>query len=200
MPAADKEFEGLLDRRIDAATPAEVEKIDAEIRARYERRVAVMITDMSGMTGLTRTSGILEILALIRRMQRLADPILRHHGGTLVKTEADDLFVIHESAKSIFTIAKELLEAANRHNKESGGNSLKIAVGLSFGPVIVLDGEVWGDAVNVASKLGEDTAAGGEILISEEFLAALRAEGVEPACSLIPASHRKAPFPYYACT
>lgn len=197
---ADDDFRVLMDRRIDAATPGEVEKIDAEIRARFERRMGIMITDMSGMTGLTKTSGILEILTLIRRMQRLADPILRQHGGRLVKTEADDLFVTHESAKALFAIAKDLLRAADDHNASSGGHPLKIAIGLSFGPMIFLGDEVWGDAVNVASKLGEDTAAGGEILISEEFLAALRAEGVEPACTPIPASHRKTTFPYYACS
>lgn len=199
-PASAEDFQKLMDRRLDAATPADLEAIDAEIRERFERRMGIMITDMSGMTELTKKSGILEILTLVRRMQRIAEPIIAEHGGHLVKTEADDLFIVHESAKSLYAIAKGLLAAAKKHNAETGENSLLIAVGLGFGPVLFLGGEIWGDAVNVASKLGEDTAAGGEILVSEDFHAALLAEGVTPACSLIPESHRKAKFPYYSCT
>lgn len=115
-------------------------------------------------------------------------------------TEADDLFVVHDSAKALFAIAHGLLAAAKKHNGAVTGDPLYICIGLGFGPMLFLGGEIWGDAVNVASKLGEDTAASEEILISEEFHAALLAEGVKPQCSLIPASHRKAKFPYYSCT
>src|SRR5688500_6326260 len=198
----EQEFQALMDRRLDAANPAEVEKIDAEIRSKFEKPMGVMITDMSGMTELTKKRGILEILALVRRMQRISEPVLREHGGRLVKTEADDLFVVHDSAKGLFAGAKGLLAAAAKHNAAlgAGGDQIHICIGLAFGPVLFLGGELWGDAVNVASKLGEDTAAGGEILISEEFHAALLKEGVTPACHLIPESHRKAKFPYYSCT
>lgn len=195
----EADFKTLMDRRLDAANAAEVAKIDTEIRAKFERRMGIMITDMAGMTELTKKRGILEILTLVRRMQRLSDPVIREHGGHLVKTEADDLFVVHDSAKSLFAIAKGLHAAMNAHNQKSD-DKLFIAIGLGFGSVLFLGGEIWGDAVNVASKLGEDTAAGGEILISEDFHAALIAEGVTPACSLIPESHRKAKFPYYSCS
>ena len=199
MATREAEFEELLDRRI-AAAPAERDAIDADIRARFERRMGVMITDMSGMTELTKKRGILDILSLIRRMQRLSEPILRAHDGQLVKTEADDLFVVHASAKELYAIARELLDAAAKHNAESPeADPLHICVGLAYGPVLFLGGEIWGDAVNVASKLGEDTATAGEILPNEDFHAQLRAEGVTPDCSLIPASHRKTSFPYYSC-
>jgi adenylate cyclase len=198
--AGAEDFQTLMDRRLDAVSPADIAAIDAEIRTKFERRMGIMITDMSGMTELTKSRGILEILALVRRMQRIADPVIKEHGGLLVKTEADDLFVVHDSAKSLYALAFGLLEAAKKHNQARGTNELLIAIGLGFGPVLFLGGEIWGDAVNVASKLGEDTAAGGEILISEDFHAALLAEGVTPKASLIPESHRKAKFPYYSCT
>lgn len=196
--STEEEFKQLMDRRLDATTPAEVAAIDAEIRARFERRMGIMITDMSGMTELTKKDGIIAILAMVRRMQRLSEPVIRALGGRLVKTEADDLFVIHESAKALFDIAKGILAAAKDYNTRAA-NPLLIGIGLGFGSVLFLGGDVWGDAVNTASKLGEDTASGGEILISEEFHAALLAEGFKPECVLIPASHRKTSFPYYSC-
>ena len=197
--STEEEFKQLMDRRLDAGTAAEVAAIDAEIRSRFESRMGIMITDMSGMTELTKKDGIIAILAMVRRMQRLSEPIIRAEGGRLVKTEADDLFVIHQSAKGLFAIAQGILAAAKAYNV-GAANPLLIGVGLGFGPVLFLGGDVWGDAVNTASKLGEDTATGGEILISEEFHAALVEEGVKPECTLIPPSHRKTKFPYYSCT
>ncbi len=196
MATDESEFQRLMDLRIDAKTPEEVSKIDADIREKFERPMGIMITDMAGMTELTKKRGILEILGLVRRMQRLAEPVIRQHEGKLVKTLADDLFIVHPTAKGLFAIAQGLLESAKKHNATSKDQIL-IGVGLAFGPIIFLGGEIWGDAVNVASKLGEDTAAGGEILMDEAFHAALLREGVTPSCSLLPESHRKAKFPYY---
>ena len=188
-----------MDRRVSASA-AERKTIDAEILSTFERRMGVMITDMSGMTELTKKRGILDILTLVRQMQLLADPILAAHGATLVKTEADDLFVVHESAKQLYSVAQALLAAAAKRNADQpDADPLYICVGLAFGPVLFLGDEIWGDAVNVASKLGEDTAAGGEILVDEGFHAQLVAEGGAPQCSLIPPSHRKTAFAYYSC-
>lgn len=192
------DFQKLLDRRL-SASPAERQKIDAEIRERFERPMGIMITDMSGMTELTKRSGILDILAVVRRMQLLAQPVLEKHGGHLVKTVADDLFVVHESAKSLYAIARGLLDACAAENAaHPDADKILVCIGLGYGPVMFLGGEIWGDAVNVASKLGEDTAAGGEILVSEDFHTQIRKEGVEPKAYLIPESHRKAKFPYYS--
>ena len=81
--STEEEFKTLMDRRLDATTAAEVAAIDAEIRARFERRMGIMITDMSGMTELTKKDGIIAILAMVRRMQRISEPVIRSLGGRL---------------------------------------------------------------------------------------------------------------------
>src|SRR5688500_2920393 len=67
-------FTRLLDQRLEAKDPAAAEKIDSEIRTKFERTLGVMITDMSGMTELTKSRGILGILELIREMQHVTVP------------------------------------------------------------------------------------------------------------------------------
>ncbi len=198
--AAMAEFVGMIDRRIDARkSPAEVETIDAGVRARYERPMAVMITDMTGMTSLTQKSGIIAFFTSIREMQRVAAPVIAANGATWVKIDADDLFVVHPSPKALFATAKQLQAAILKYDADEK-QTLSLAIGLAFGPTLVIgDEELWGDPVNVASKLGEDTAEPGEILVSEDFYKALAAEGAKPDCTPVRVKARALKFPYYSC-
>jgi class 3 adenylate cyclase len=194
------EFVQLIDERIDArSSPEDMAKIDATIKAKYEKPMAVMITDMTGMTSQTKKSGIIAFFTAIREMQREAVPAIDKNGAKWIKIDADDLFVVHSSAKALFQTAHDLDAAIAKYNKDEK-KTMALAIGLSFGPTLVIgDEELWGDPVNVASKLGEDTAEPGEILVSEEFLAALKAEGAKPECTLVTAKARKLKFPYYSC-
>ncbi len=194
-----------MDQRLAAAkTPAELEKIDAAIRKDFEKPLAVMITDMSGFTELTKKKGILGFLTEIRRLQKLAAPLIKKNGGKWVKADADDLFVAHESATALFALTKDLLAAVAKSNAENE-NNMGLAIGLGYGPTLLIgDEDVWGDSVNTASKLGEDTARGGEILVSETFFARINEERKaknEPAmaCERVEAGVRETKFPFYVC-
>jgi adenylate cyclase len=194
-----------MDQRLAAAkTPAEVEKIDAAIRKDFEKPLAIMITDMSGFTELTKKKGILGFLAEIRRLQKLAAPVIKKNGGSWVKADADDLFVSHQSASSLFALAKDLLAAVAKSNTENE-NNMGLAIGLGYGPTLLIgDEDVWGDSVNTASKLGEDTAHGGEILVSEAFFAKINEERkakneAAMACERVEAGVRETKFPFYIC-
>lgn len=185
-------------------TPAEMEKIDAQIKKEWEKPLAVMITDMSGFTQLTKEKGILGFLMEIRRLQRLAEPVIKKDGGSWVKADADDLFVTHPSAIGMFQLAKDLLAAVAQSNQETG-NTMGLAIGLGYGPTLLIgDEDMWGDSVNTSSKLGEDTAKGGEILVSEAFFAKLSEEKKAknepaPTCDRFEAGTRDTKFPFYQC-
>ena len=199
---AEAEFIAYLDKRNAAkGNPAELARIDEEIRKKYEKPLGVMITDMSGMTALTKANGIIGILGIIREMERMCVPILEKNGGHFVKMEADDIFGTSPSAKGLYTAAREMLATIAKHHKDTGDTSIKMGIGLGWGLTLDIAGEeLWGDAVNTASKLGEDTAEPGEILISDDFHKALVAEGVTPAeCTLVDPTARKATFAYYTC-
>ena len=62
---------------------------------------------------------------------------------------------------------KVAIDAANR--KDSDDLDIHISVGIDFGKFLFLEenNDFFGDPVNVASKLGEDIASTGEILITE---------------------------------
>jgi adenylate cyclase len=199
---AMKKLSALLDERIDK--PADMAATDERIRKTFEQPLAVMITDMSGFTALTKQRGILGFLAEIRRLQRLAEPVIKKNGGRWVKADADDLFVVHASAVSLYALAKDLLAAVDASNKMTGDN-MGLAIGLGFGPTLAVgDEDIFGDSVNTASKLGEDTATAHEILVSETFHAQLVKELTEkkqavPSCEKLEAGTRETKFPFLRC-
>ena len=77
--------------------------------------------------------------------------------------------------------------AINRAVAEHAGSGrhnvppLAVSIGIDFGKLLVLPGEdCFGDAVNVAHKLGEDVAGPGEVLITGRVREQL---GAEPAAN-----------------
>lgn len=198
---AMKKLAGFLDERLDAK-PEALPAIDERIKKAFEKPLAVMITDMSGFTELTKKRGILGFLTEIRRLQRMAEPVIKKNGGLWIKADADDLFVVHKEAVGMWNLAKGLLEAVDASNKATGDN-MGLAIGLGFGPTLQIGEEdIWGDSVNTSSKLGEDTAKGGEILVSEQFYEQLKLEkkgAAMPTCEHFEAGTRDTKFPFYRC-
>ncbi len=163
-------FESLLAAR-NASPGAEARaRIDEQIRERYQRPLAVMIGDMSGFSRITQAHGILHFLGLIQRMRALAAPIVRGHGGSLVKFEADNLYATFPSPDAALDAAIDL-HAACESSARDPDDTVRMSLGLGFGPVLDIDGvDFYGDQVNLASKLGEDIAEAGEVLVSQDFL------------------------------
>lgn len=146
---------------LNAAPESERGAIERRIRATYERPKAVLALDMSGFSVSVRRSGILSCLARIRRMQSLTAPLVPEFEGELVKFEADNLL-------AVFDDARRAVAAAVAMNRAVLERELEFATGIDYGAVLYIPGhDCFGDAVNVAHKLGEDAAGPGEILVSD---------------------------------
>lgn len=157
--------------------------ITAEIERDFTRRRAVLVLDMSGFSRTTQLHGIVEFLLMIHQMRLLAAPAIAASGGELVKAEADNLYCLFERTDDAVKAAREIIGRLNTVNVLlPADRRLYASIGIGFGEVLVLDGEdLFGDEVNLASKLGEDVAQGGEILLTE----AARAE-LDPAVASSP--------------
>ena len=131
----------------------------------------VFILDMSGFTSYVRRYGIKGYIDKIRRMQEIARQVIPRHGGEIVKFVADNAFALFPHGRTAEAAAADFQNtvlAANASLPENEG--LKVAIGLARGEVLVMPWrDIFGDAVNIASKLGEDIAGGGEILIDDQI-------------------------------
>lgn len=160
-------------------TPPEARAAAEErIRNAFEVERAVLALDMSGFSLSVRRGGIVSHLCEIRRVQRLVLPLIEDHGGDLVKCVADNvLAVFPESRQAVaaaIAINKAIADAGTAGQK---GRVLTVGIGIDFGKLLLIPGkDAFGDAVNIAHKLGEDIARANEVLTTEEV-----ARGLDPS-------------------
>ena len=153
-----------------ARAGADIASIDRRIWDLFGEPWAVMFTDLSGFSRQVEAFGILHFLQIIYEHKVLLDPILLRHDGILIKTEADSLLVIFRRTTSALRCAVEMqaaLEAANKDRPPE--TQVLLCVGIGYGEILRIgDHDVFGQQVNAASKLGEDTAKAREILLTRE--------------------------------
>ena len=149
-----------------------------------ERRLAaIMFTDIVGYTALTRKDEALA-MKLLEEHRSLVRPYFPKHGGREVKTIGDAFLVEFGSAleavRCAFDIQQSLHDLAGSHVADG---RVELRIGIHLGDVIHSQGDVYGDAVNVASRIVPLATAGG-ICISEEVHRQVRNKLEFPMVSL----------------
>ena len=122
----------------------------------------VWISDMSRFTLFTYENGPERVYREIRAMRRILRAVITRHGGRVFKYEADNVFAVFSRPLEAVRAAFESLE---RLPPSQG-----ICIGIGHGPLLYVRGEddYYGMEFNLASKLGEDLARPGEILMTDE--------------------------------
>jgi class 3 adenylate cyclase len=118
---------------------------------------------------LTEKYGIVYNLAIIRRMQLVTRPIIELAGGIIIKFEADNCFAMFADVLSAIHAAISVNKAFLDLNVQAQEQfEISVGIGIDYGEVLLIGGaDYFGMTVNRASKLGEDLADAGEILVSE---------------------------------
>lgn len=152
-----------------ATEAATRERIEAEIWRQYGVERSVMVIDMSGFSLLTRRHGVVHYLSMVRRMQETVRPIVHQHGGSIVKFEADNAFAIFPAPEAAIRAAIEVNTQTRAESAAFAAEfGIRLSCGIDHGRILLIEGrDFFGDAVNVASKFGEDLAQSGEILVSK---------------------------------
>jgi class 3 adenylate cyclase len=143
-------------------------EIDAQIKKRFEKTVAILVLDMCGFSRLTAKHGVIFYLAMIRQMHAAAMPAVRDNHGVTIKTDADNLFAIFQTPGDALEGALDIHRAFAAINAAVPcDQDIHGSIGIGYGPTLVLDdADLFGHEVNLASKLGEDFATGDEILLT----------------------------------
>src|SRR5438067_10725553 len=136
-------------------------------RARTERRLAaILAADVAGYSRLIGADeeGTLNRLKSIRA--EVIDPKIAEHHGRLVKTTGDGLLVEFGSVVDALRCATDVQQAmAERNGRTQVANRIEFRIGINVGDVLVEDGDIFGDGVNVAARL-EGLAEPGGICVS----------------------------------
>jgi adenylate cyclase len=167
-----KKFQELLLNFSQAEEMNQRQKIEASLWRNYGAEFAVFVLDMSGFSLLTRKYGIVHYLSMVRRMQLTTEPIVKSYGGQMLKYEADNCFAVFPEPLAAVNAAIAMQHAFRAENLLTSDDlDIHIACGIDYGKLLIIGHEdCFGDPVNRASKMGEDVAAAGEILITKEAM------------------------------
>ena len=139
------------------------------------RTLTVMFCDIQDYTASTTAAQRLAVVNLVRRHRDIVAPVANRLGGTIVKSLGDGLLLTFASATDAVRAGLEIQTAANQTDFKNT-QRLPLRIGIATGEVVLVDGDVLGEAVNLASRI-QQLAASGEVLFSESTRATLhRAE------------------------
>jgi class 3 adenylate cyclase len=150
----------------------ERKEIEETLWSSYGAEYAVFVLDMSGFSLLTRKYGIVHYLSMVRRMQLTTEPIVKAYGGSMIKYEADNCFAVFPDPLAAVNAAIAMQHAFEASNILTPDDfDIHIACGIDYGKLLIIGHEdCFGDPVNRASKMGEDIAATGEVLVTKEAM------------------------------
>ncbi len=134
---------------------------------RVERRLAAILC--ADVVGYSRLMGADEegTLAVLKSHRReLIDPLIDQHRGRIFKTTGDGMLIEFASvvdAVRCAVVVQRGMEDRNANLPE--GERIRFRIGINLGDVMVDEGDMFGDGVNVAARI-EALAAPGEICVS----------------------------------
>jgi adenylate cyclase len=122
---------------------------------------AIMFTDMVGYSALSQRDDRLALELLEEHRHLLREIFPRFH-GTEIKTIGDAFLVEFGSALEAAQCAIEIQRTlAKRNHDVTLDRRIELKIGIHIGDVVHRDGDVYGDGVNIASRIEQLAGAGG---------------------------------------
>lgn len=134
------------------------------------RPMAVGFADLVGFTSLTRSTDEAQLAEVIERFEDCASSIIAEVGGRVIKTVGDEVMFAADSAAQAADIAVRLAEVVTETESLPD-----VRVGVAYGPVLPRLGDVFGEPVNLASRL-TSIARPGSVLIDRDLAAAIEGD------------------------
>jgi class 3 adenylate cyclase len=122
---------------------------------------AILFADIADSTGLTERLGDAAFRAKARDLDAALRAVIREQAGTAIEGK-----LLGDGVLAVFTSARQAIEAALACASSGDAAGLPLHLGLHAGDVIREENNVYGGAVNIASRIS-GLSAPGEVLVSE---------------------------------
>jgi hypothetical protein len=121
-------------------------------------QTTVMFADLMGSTGVFETIGSARGSRVVTGVTQWIGDIVAAHRGRVVKTLGDGVLAVFPHAPDAISAVVEMQRShQKRIASSSAGTRMPIRIGVARGEVEFVDGDCYGDAVNVASRLSDLT-------------------------------------------
>jgi adenylate cyclase len=129
--------------------------MEAARPARVERRLAaILAADIAGYSRLIGADEARTLQAFKTIRAELFEPAIAAYRGRLVKTTGDGFLIEFSSVVDALRCATELqARMAERNVTVPTDKRIEFRIGVNMGDIVVEDGDIFGDGVNVAARL-----------------------------------------------
>ncbi len=185
LDAEKRRAEQLLLNILPASIADRLQNGERQIADRFDD-ATVIFADVTNFTPLSETYSAEEIVGLLNRLFSAFDALADKYGVEKIKTMGDSYMAAcgiplqrPDHAEASARMALEMFQSLTALNQDSG-NSLNIRIGLHCGPVVAgvigvkkFIYDLWGDTVNIASRM-ESHGEAGKIHVSEAIYTKLK--------------------------
>jgi adenylate cyclase len=142
---------------------------------RVQRRLAaILAADVAGYSRLIGEDEEGTLARLKAHRRELIDPKIAEHSGRIVKTTGDGMLIEFASAVDAVRCAMAIQNGmAGRNAGVPRDRSVEYRLGVHIGDIVIEDGDIFGDGVNIAARL-EGIAEPGTICISDDAVRQVR--------------------------
>lgn len=143
------------------------------------KNLTIMLTDIKGFTDRTSRQSRSQMTDLLNRHRELLLPVIKNYKGNLVKTIGDAFLVTFESPTDAVLCGVAVQNALRAHNEgKDSDERIEVRIAINAGEVSIHeDGDIYGDAVNITSRI-ESIAEAGEVFFTEAVYLAMNKKEV----------------------
>jgi adenylate cyclase len=190
MEAQYERSEALLANMLPASIADRLKEPDRNIIADKYDEASVLFADIVGFTVRASSTAPADLVRFLNRLYSDFDALVDKHGLEKIKVSGDSYMVVSgvprprpDHVQALADFALDMVDVA-AGLKDPHGLALPLRVGMACGPVVAgvvgsrrFFYDVWGDAVNVASRM-ESTDSAGRIQVPEDIYQRLKDEFV----------------------
>lgn len=149
------------------------------------KKITVLFTDITGSTDFFKSYGNIAGRQMLHKHESIVASTITEYGGTVVKNIGDSVMAYFLSPEETVKAAIRIQQKFKNYNKDAAPeNQIHIRIGIHVGEGIVEDNDIFGDVVNVASKLtnlalGDQILASGEVSKSVKEMPDIRFEVID---------------------
>jgi adenylate cyclase len=127
-----------------------------------QRLAAILAADMAGYSRLMEADESGTLARLRTHRIELVDPAIAKNKGRIIKTTGDGMLVEFQSVTDAVKCAVEIQQRMNRRNSDvPPERRIEFRIGINLGDIIFDDGDIFGDGVNIASRIEQLAEVGG---------------------------------------
>jgi class 3 adenylate cyclase len=133
-------------------------------------KFTVVFADLTGSTGVFESLGNIKATQAITRLTEWISKTCETHGGRVVKSLGDGVLILFQESSNAVDAGIDLQQVhQNRIRKWPEILRMRLQMGMARGDIVEQDGDCYGDAVNVASRLS-DISGPEQILVSDTVI------------------------------